>query len=49
MPSASFDVQRSDPLPACGCGLAIVAALAARWGVADREPGVTVWCAFPAS
>jgi anti-sigma regulatory factor (Ser/Thr protein kinase) len=48
-PGAATDTRLDDPLPTSGRGLAIVSALAARWGVAAREPGTTVWCAFQAS
>ncbi|MFG2920052.1 ATP-binding protein [Streptomyces sp. NPDC048305] len=40
-----------DPAPAAPCaeygrGLLLVGALAAAWGVGERDPGKTVWCEF---
>ncbi|MGW2473779.1 ATP-binding protein [Streptomyces sp. NPDC001665] len=37
-----------DPTAERGRGLALVAALAAKWGVGERNPGKIVWCEFAA-
>ncbi|MBT2493067.1 ATP-binding protein [Streptomyces sp. ISL-96] len=35
-----------EPDGECGRGLLLVAALADKWGVGEREPGKVVWCEF---
>ncbi|MGW1183799.1 ATP-binding protein [Streptomyces drozdowiczii] len=37
-----------DPTAERGRGLTLVAALAAKWGVGERNPGKIVWCEFAA-
>ncbi|NEC66111.1 ATP-binding protein [Streptomyces sp. SID9727] len=37
-----------DPTAERGRGLMLVAALAAKWGVGERQPGKFVWCEFAA-
>jgi anti-sigma regulatory factor (Ser/Thr protein kinase) len=36
----------AEPSAPSGRGMHLVEALAARWGVAEREPGKTVWCEY---
>ncbi|WP_420035701.1 ATP-binding protein [Streptomyces sp. cg28] len=38
-----------DPAAERGRGLYLVAALADRWGVGERDPGKAVWCEFGAA
>ncbi|GAB2924860.1 ATP-binding protein [Streptomyces mayteni] len=42
-------VLRPDAETGSGRGLLLVEALAARWGVAERPPGKTVWCEYELS
>ncbi|MFJ8252308.1 ATP-binding protein [Streptomyces sp. NPDC094466] len=48
--SGDGEVRPADGLPAAddegGRGLLLVAALADKWGVEERNPGKTVWCEF---
>lgn len=48
--SGDGEVRPADGLPDAedegGRGLLLVAALADKWGVAERDPGKVVWCEF---
>ena len=48
--SGDGEVRPADGLPGAddegGRGLLLVAALADKWGVEERNPGKTVWCEF---
>lgn len=46
--SGPGEIRTPDPGPEAeeGRGLLIVAGLADRWGVGEREPGKSVWCEF---
>ncbi|MEV5611772.1 ATP-binding protein [Streptomyces sp. NPDC052225] len=46
--SGAGDVRLPEPEAdaECGRGLLLVAALADKWGVGERDPGKTVWCEF---